>query len=66
MGKTRKKKARENLTGREKMERKGESTPSLPSFLPFNFRVPAFSIQRARLSRSLEEASSCANFAALS
>ena len=28
----------------------------LPSFLPFYFRVCAFSIQRTRLSRSLEQA----------
>ena len=30
--------------------------PPLPSFLPFYFRVCAFSIQRTRLSRSLEQA----------
>ena len=29
---------------------------SLPSFLPFYFRVRTFSIQRTRLSRSLEQA----------
>ena len=34
----------------------GSSGPALPSFLPFYFRVRAFSIQRARLSRSLEQA----------
>ena len=34
--------------------------PSLSSFLPFYFRVRAFSIQRARLSRSLEKAKSWA------
>ena len=41
---TRKKKARGKLAGRV-------------SFLPFYFRVCAFSIQRTRLSRSLEQAS---------
>ena len=30
--------------------------PPLPSFLPFHFRVCAYSIQRTRLSRSLEQA----------
>ena len=30
--------------------------PALPSFLPFYFRVRAFSIQRPRLSKSLEQA----------
>ena len=30
--------------------------PSLPSFLPFYFRLRAFSTQRAQLSRSLEQA----------
>ena len=34
----------------------GSAAPSLPSFLPFYFRVRAFSIQRARLSRSPEQA----------
>ena len=34
----------------------GSAAPSLPSFLPFYFRLRAFSIQRARLSRSLEQA----------
>ena len=34
---------------------KGENHPPLSSFLPF-FRVRAFSISRARLSRSLEQA----------
>ena len=34
----------------------GSTAPSLPSFLPFYFRVRAFSLQRARLSRSLEQA----------
>ena len=34
----------------------GCAAPSLPSFLPFNFRVCAFSIQRTRLSQSLEQA----------
>ena len=34
----------------------GSAAPSLPSFLPFNFRVCAFSIQRTRLSQSLEQA----------
>ena len=35
----------------------GSAAPALPSFLPFYFRVCAFSIQRTRLSRSLEQAS---------
>ena len=34
----------------------GSAAPALPSFLPFYFRVRAFSIQRTRLSRSLEQA----------
>ena len=34
----------------------GSATPALPSFLPFYFRVCAFSIQQTRLSRSLEQA----------
>ena len=46
VGKTRKKKAREKLAGREKGK----------SFLPFYFRVCAFPIQRTRLSRSLQQA----------
>ena len=40
-------------------KRKGErasAVPALLSFLPFYFRVCAFSIQRTRLSRSLEQA----------
>ena len=32
------------------------AAPAIPSFLPFYFRFHAFSIQRARLSRSLEQA----------
>ena len=44
------------MAGREKGKRKGERAqfpaPSLPRFLPFYFRVRAFSIQQARLSRS--------------
>ena len=39
--------------GREKGR---ERDPALPSFLPFYFRVCAFSIQRTRLSPSLEQA----------
>ena len=35
----------------------GSAAPALPSFLPFYFRVCAFSIQRTRLSRSLEQPS---------
>ena len=49
------KKAREKLAGREK-EKGREPAPAFPSFLPFYFRVCAFSIQRTRLSRSLEQA----------
>ena len=37
-------------------ERKRHSKSCLPSFLPFYFRVCLFSIQRTRLSRSLEQA----------
>ena len=33
-----------------------EREPALSSFLPFYFRLRAFSIQRAQLSRSLEQA----------
>ena len=35
----------------------GSAAPALPSFLPFYFRLRAFSIQQARLSWSLEQAS---------
>ena len=35
----------------------GSVAPPLPSFLPFYFRLRAFSIQRTRLSRSLQQAS---------
>ena len=48
--------AREKLAGREKKGKRKGAAPSLPSFLPFYFRVRAFLIQRARLSRSLEQA----------
>ena len=34
----------------------GSAAPALPSFLPFYFFVCTFSIQRTRLSRSLEQA----------
>ena len=34
----------------------GSSGPALPSFFPFYFRLRPFSIQRFRLSRSLEQA----------
>ena len=49
---------REKLAGREKgREReRASAAPALPSFLPFHFRVCTFSIQRTRLSRSLEQA----------
>ena len=43
--------------GSEKRKRK-KTAPSLPSFLPFYFRLRAFAIQRALLFRSLEQASS--------
>ena len=49
MGKTRKKKPREKLAGREKGRRRGErfsAASTLPRFLPFYYRVCAFSIQR--------------------
>ena len=36
----------------------GSAAPSLPSFLPFYFRLRAFSVQRALLSRSVEQANS--------
>ena len=56
-GKDAKEKAREKLAGREKgRERESSAAPALPSFLPFHFRVCAFSIQRTRLSRSLKQA----------
>ena len=35
----------------------GSAAPPLPSFLPFYFRLRALSIQRTRLSRSLQQAS---------
>ena len=38
----------------------GKSNPPLRSFLPFNFRVRAFLIQRTRLSWRLEQASNWA------
>ena len=61
MGKKQKKKAREKLAGQNgagKRKKEGrETAPALPSFLPFYFRVCAFSIQRTRLSRNLEQAS---------
>ena len=41
--------------GREREPVIISAAPSLPSFLPFYFRVRAFSIQRTRLSRSLEQ-----------
>ena len=46
MGKTRKLKVLEKLAGQEKEKR----------FVPFYFRVHAFSVQRTRLSRSLKQA----------
>ena len=43
--------------GKRKMEGvESSAAPPLPSFLPFYLRVRAFSIQRTRLSRSLEQA----------
>ena len=51
VGKTRKKKAREKLT-----RKVGGVGKALPSFLTFYFHVCAFSIQRTRLSRNLEQA----------
>ena len=43
------------VKGTRKVRWRGEKgeAPSLPSFLPFYFRLRAFSIQRAQLSRSL-------------
>ena len=38
------------------MGKREKEAPALPSFLPFYFRVRAFSIQRPRLSKSLEQA----------
>ena len=35
---------------------KGAAPEALPSFLPFYFRVRAFSIQQTQLSRSLKQA----------
>ena len=40
----------------------GSTAPTRPSFLPFYFRVRDFSIQRARLSRNLEQAISTDTF----
>ena len=54
-GKDAKEKGTRKLAGREK-EKGREPAPAFPSFLPFYFRVCAFSIQRTRLSRSLEQA----------
>ena len=39
-----------------KKEKGREPAPAFPSFLPFYFLACAFSIQRTRLSRSLEQA----------
>ena len=39
-----------------KRKKEGRVSPALPSFLPFYFRVCAFSIQRTQLSRSLVQA----------
>ena len=38
------------------MRKREKEAPALPSFLPFYFRVRAFSIQRPRLFKSLEQA----------
>ena len=55
--KTRKKKACEKLAWRGGGgKEKGREAPALPSFLPFYFRVCAFSIQRTPLPRNLEQA----------
>ena len=40
----------------------GSTAPTLPSFLRFYFRVRASSIQRAGLSRNLEQAISTGTF----
>ena len=65
MGKTRKGRARENRGGRDKKEKEGRemiigsaASPGSPQFPPvfFFFCVRVFSIPRARLSRSLEQA----------
>ena len=53
MGKTRKKKTREKLVGRKRGKGKASA---LPSFFLFYSRVRAFSIQRTRLTQSLEQA----------
>ena len=59
VGKTRKKGARKvSGAGKRKKEKGRDRVLSSPSFLPFYFRVRAFLIQRTRLSRSLEQASS--------
>ena len=55
VGKTRKCRVRENGGGAGKSEK--EAAPS-PQFPPVFLRVRAFSIPRARLSRSLEQADS--------
>ena len=60
MGKTRKCRARENGGGAGKKGKGMESLPLSPVssrfFFFFFFRVRAFSLPRARLSRSLEQA----------
>ena len=56
-GEDAKEKGTRKVGGAGKRKKEGrDAAPALPSFLPFYFRVCAFSIQRTRLSRSLEQA----------
>ena len=55
VGKRQRKRCAKSWRGGKK-EKGRERAPALPSLLPFYFRVCAFSIQRTRLSRSLEQA----------
>ena len=58
MGENAKVKGTRKVSEAGKRKNKGGSAASaLPSFLPLYFRVRTFSVQRTRLSRSLEQAS---------
>ena len=55
-GRRERKRHAKSWRGGKKEGRESSTAPVLPSLLPFYFRVCAFSIQRTRLSRSLEQA----------
>ena len=55
-GEDAKEKGTRKVSGAGKSRKGKRAASALPSFLPFYFRVCAFSIQRTRLSRSLEQA----------